>query len=133
LSSEQEEEREEYVEREEPISPAPVVVQPQVAPTGSVVRETVVRQPAVVQPAAPVVATVPPESERRSSVVRKTNTNVGAIIAMVVGAVILLFGIFLVFTKVFPYLAYPWSMIAVLLVALVMIIVGASLMQTRRV
>jgi hypothetical protein len=131
MSSETEEERKEYVERDEPaIAPGTSVVAP--ATTGTVVRETVVREPGtVVSTNTPVVAAVPPESERRESVVRKTNTNFGAIIAMIIGAAILMLGIFLIFTKVFPYLAYPWSLLAVLLVAIVMIAVGGSLLQTR--
>ena len=128
MSSEQEEEHIEYVQREEPLQPTqPVAVAPA---AGTVVRETVVRNPTTVTN-APIVATVPPESERRESVVRRTNTNTGAIIAMIIGAVILLFGILLVFTKVFPYLAYPWSLIAVLIFAVVLMAIGGSLLQTR--
>ena len=127
MSSEQEEERKEYVERDEPVTTVsqPVAVTPQ---------GTQVRQPAtVVQPAAPpvAVATASPGSERKESVVRRTNTNTGAIVAIVVGVVVLLLGIYLVFTRVFPYLSYPWSLFAVLLVAVVLMIVGGSLIQAR--
>jgi hypothetical protein len=127
LSSEQEEERTEYVQREKPVQPTvgqPVIVQ---SPAPPAVREQFVSVPANM----PVLATIPPESERKESVVRKTSTNTGAIVAMLVGVAILLFGIFLVFTKVFPYLGYPWSLLAVLLVAVVFMIVGGSLLQER--
>jgi hypothetical protein len=128
MSSEQEEEHIEYVDREEPVQVSQPVV---AAAPGTVVRETVVRNPTTVVPSTPVVSMVPPESERKESVVRRTNTNTGAIVAMIVGAVILLFGILLVFTKVFPYLTYPWSLVAVLIVAVVLMAIGASLLQTR--
>lgn len=128
MSSEQEEDRTEYVERDAPldqpqqqqpvVSQTPVVTQ---TPAGT----TVVSQ----QPGT--VPVVPPGSERKESVVRRKNTNTGAIVAMVVGAVILLLGIYLVFTRVFPYLTYPWSLLAVLLVAIIMMIVGGSLLQAR--
>jgi hypothetical protein len=131
MSSEQEEERKDYVEREEPVETTPVTpAQAAQSPPATTVRETVVKQPSIV-PGAPVSSTSPPGSERRESVVTRRNTNTGAIVAMIVGIVILLLGLYLVFTRVFPYLSYPWSLVAVLIVAIVLIIVGASLLQTR--
>jgi hypothetical protein len=125
MSSEQTEERDEVVARDGSVTPEPPGIQP--AP---VVRERIISEP-VTTANPPVVVTAPPEQERKETLVRKTNTNTGAIVAIIVGVLILLLGLFLVFTKVFPYLGYPWSVLAVLIVAIVLIAVGASLVRTR--
>jgi hypothetical protein len=122
MSTKEEEERKEYVRREEPLTPERVY-----SPPSTVVRETL-REPVTVS--RPIVTTEP-ESEKRESVVRRTNTNLGAIVAMITGVVVLLFSIVLVFTKVFPYLSSPWSLLAFLIVAIILIAVGASLLQTK--
>ncbi len=109
MSTEQEEERKEVVEREPVEGSIP----------STVTSERVVREP---EPLA---------SERKESVIRRKNTNVGAIIAMAVGIVILFVGVYLILAKLLPYLPYPWSEVAILIVALVFIVVGASLLVPR--
>jgi len=126
MSSETEEERREVVQSDPVVTTDPngVVTNP------TVVRERVVSEPVVRQP---VVETVSPVAgnQRRESVVVRRNTNVGAIVAMVIGALVLVFGIYLVFSRVFPYLPYPYSIFAILILGVILIAVGGSLVAGR--
>jgi len=121
LSSEEEEERKEYVRRDPTVQGTVVTT-----PTEQVVvpREPVERVvvPATVSSASPV--------ERRETTVRHTRTNTGALIAMAIGAVVLLGGIYIVLSQI-PFLPWPLSMIAFLAVGLIFIAVGASLLGNR--
>ncbi len=122
MSTEQEEEKKEYVDRDQSVT---TVREP-----GTTVVETAPRT-VVREPAAAVVATTAPASEHRESTVTKRNTNVGALAAMVIGIFVLFFGIYLIFTRIVPYVAYPWSLLAILVVALILIVAGVSLVKTR--
>ncbi len=117
LSNEREEERREYVERDPAASVAPVS------------RDYIVRrdEPATVE-RVPVASV--PANERREAVVKSRSTNVGAVVAIVVGIIVLLSGIYLVFTQI-RYLPAPYSWIAILIVGLILIGVGASLVRSR--
>lgn len=119
MSSEREEERKEYVERDPSLAPPPAAVP----------REYVVGEP-VALGRAPVAPAVPPANEHREAVVRRRTTNTGAIVAIVVGLLVLLFGIYLVFSQI-KYLPAPYSWIAILIVGLILIGIGASLVRTR--
>ena len=50
---------------------------------------------------------------------------------MVIGAVVLVFGIYLVFSMVLPYLPYPFSIFAILILGVILIAVGGSLVAGR--
>ena len=119
MSSEEEEERKEYVRRDPTVQGTVVTT-----PTEQVVarREPVEHVVVAATSASPV--------ERRETIVRHRSTNTGAIIAMVIGAVVLLGGIYIVLSQI-PFLPWPFSMIAFLAVGLIFIAVGASLLGSR--
>jgi len=125
MSSEQEEEKKEYVQRDQSVT---TVREPETTVVRSMPGRTLVRESAV---AAPVIATTVPASERKESIVTKRNTNVGAIVAMVIGIFVLFFGVYLVFTRILPYVAYPWSLVAMLIISIILIAAGVSLVKTR--
>jgi len=119
MSSEQEEEKKEYVQRDQSVT---TVQEPETTVVRSMPGRTAV---------APVIATTVPASERKESMVTKRNTNVGAIVAMMIGIFVLFFGVYLVFTRILPYVAYPWSLIAILIISIILIAAGVSLVKTR--
>src|SRR5438067_11272498 len=120
MSSEDEEERKEYVRRDPTVQGTVVT-----APTDQVVarREPVER---VVVPATTSASPV----EHRETIVRHRSTNTGAVIAMVIGVIVLMGGIYMVLSQI-PFLPWPLSMIAFLAVGLIFIGVGASLLGNR--
>jgi hypothetical protein len=124
MSETEEEERKEYIKRDPTVQGTVVT-----APTEDVIvrrepEQLVVRREPVERV---VVASPPPPVERRESIVRHTRTNTGALIAMAIGAVVLLGGVFIVLSQI-HFLPWPLSMIAFLVVGLVFIGVGASLL-----
>ena len=123
MSSETEEDRKEYVERDPAVATEPTIV----TSTTPVVRERIVREPV----ATTTTAVETPASGRRESVVRRRSTNTGAIVAMIIGVLVLLLGIYLVFERVIPNLPYPWSTAVVLILGVIFIAVGASLVRNR--
>ncbi len=127
MSSETEEERRDVVQSDPVVTTDPNVVTTTAIPT---VRERVVTQEPVVR--QPVVAAAPMGNQRRESTVIRRNTNVGAIAAMLVGILVLVFGIYLVFSRVFPYLPYPYSVFAILILGVILIAVGGSLVSRTK-
>ena len=128
MSSETEEERRDVVQSDPAITTDPNAVTTTSPP---VVQERVVTQQPVVR--EPVAAATPPAgNQRRESTVVRRNTNVGAIIAMLIGILVLVFGIYLVFSRVFPYLPYPYSVFAILILGVILIAVGGSLVSRTK-
>ncbi len=68
--------------------------------------------------------------ERREERIVRTRTNSGAIAALIVGAFVLIFGIYIVFSQI-RFFGPPFSYIAILIVGLILIGVGAKLMSNR--
>jgi hypothetical protein len=80
-----------------------------------------------------VVRTVPtdvPASQRNETIVKHRSTNVGAIVAMVVGVVVLLGGIGLVASQI-PFIPWPYNIYVVLGLGLILLLIGASMIRTR--
>ncbi|MHB1908301.1 MAG: hypothetical protein ACYCQJ_05440 [Nitrososphaerales archaeon] len=69
----------------------------------------------------------PIEREER---VYHRRTNTGAIVSIVIGILILLFGLYLVFTQV-QFLSPPYSYVAILIIGIVLVAIGAKLISTR--
>lgn len=103
-------------------------------PSASTTRE-VIREEAAPVAAAPVQrerviqrdGTVP---ERREARVVRTRTNSAAIIAIVIGVIVLVVGIYLVLTLAHNVPA-PYSYLAVFIIGIILIAVGAKLVTTR--
>ncbi|MGI0091632.1 MAG: hypothetical protein ACREBS_07985 [Nitrososphaerales archaeon] len=117
MSINQDEERKDYVERG---------VTPTVSATVPETENTVIQR----QPIAQIPAASPPPIEKRESVVRRSETNTGALIAIIIGAIILIFGLYLVFSQM-KFFPAPWSYIIVLIVGLILIGVGAKLVSSK--
>ena len=129
MSTETEEERREVIQSDPVVTTDPNVVTSTTATSG--VRERVIiEQPGVRQPV--VETTAVPGNQRRESVVTRRNTNVGAIVAALVGILVLVFGIYLIFSRVFPYLPYPYSVFAILILGVILIALGGSLVSRTR-
>ena len=124
MSSTEEDEKKVYVERQ---------TNPSAAGSASTV---VVREPAGAVPVQPVVAepvitqTTVPNEEKRESVVKHTSTNTSALVGLAIGVIILAMGLFLVMRET-PFLPYPYSIFAILVVGIALIGVGASLVSNR--
>lgn len=103
-------------------------------PSATTTRE-VIRQDSIPVAAAPVQreqitrkeATVP---ERREARVVRTRTNTAAIVAIVIGVIVLIVGIYLVLTLARTVPA-PFSYIAAFIIGVILIAVGARLVTTR--
>lgn len=103
-------------------------------PSASTTRE-VIREEAAPVAATPVQrerviqrdATVP---ERREARVVRTRTNSAAIVAIVIGVLVLVVGIYLVLTLAHNVPA-PYSYLAVFIIGIILIAVGAKLVTTR--
>ena len=118
VSTETEDEQKQYVQRT-PANPGTVTVFP-AAPAAPARGQTVVTT-------APVVtASPPPASQRNETVVTHRSTNMGAVVSMVVGVVVLLGGIGLIATQI-PFLPWPYSLIVILGFGLILLMVGASM------
>ena len=76
------------------------------------------------------VAPSPSPNVNRQEVETITRTNTGAIAGIIIGAAVLVIGMFLVLRET-PFLPYPWSMFAILAVGLALIAVGASMVSNR--
>ncbi len=72
----------------------------------------------------------PAPSVERESVVKHKTTNTSALVGMAVGIVVLALGLFLVIRDT-PFLPYPLSIFAVLIVGVGLIGIGASLVSSR--
>jgi hypothetical protein len=117
MSSEEEDERREYVRAE-----------PGVVASGTVA-EVVTRAPPGV---AVVETTAASPSVKRESIVTHRTTNTSALVGIVVGVVVLAMGLFLVIRET-PLLPYPWSLFAILAVGIGLVGIGASLVSNRTV
>jgi hypothetical protein len=116
LSSSEEDERKEYV-RSEPNAGA-----------GGGASEVTIRQSS--DGTVQEVIAEPSPSVERETVARHTSTNTSALVGLAVGIVILATGLLLVIRET-PFLPYPWSILAVLVVGVALIGVGASLVSNR--
>jgi hypothetical protein len=114
MSSEEDDERVEYVRR-----------QPNTGTSGGA-SEVVIHE----QPNSPVEVVQTSPSVKRESVVKHTSTNTGTLVGIAVGIGVLLVGMFLVIRET-PFLPYPLSIFVVVVVGLVLIGIGASLVSNR--
>jgi hypothetical protein len=116
LSSTEEDERKEYVRS------APNVG------AGGAASEVTIRQSS--DGTVQQVIAEPSPSVERETVAKHTSTNMTTLVGLAVGIVVLATGLFLVIRET-PFLPYPWSILAVLVVGVALIGVGASLVSNR--
>jgi uncharacterized membrane protein len=76
------------------------------------------------------VVTAPSPNVHKEEVVNKRTTNTGALVGVFVGIVVLGIGMVLVLRET-PFLPYPYSLFAIIVVGLALIAVGASLVANR--
>jgi hypothetical protein len=113
LSSEEQDERKEYVN-----------VQPGTAGATS---EVLIRG----EPGATVVQrSESPPSVKQESIVKRKTTNTSALVGIAVGVAVLAIGLVLVLREA-PVLPYPLSVLVIVVVAVALIGVGASLVSNR--
>jgi hypothetical protein len=98
-----------------------VVVQsgPAVVPAGSTV-QVVRSQPAVVSPVV----------ERSETVVTHSSTNTGALFATLLGVIVLVAGTALIYSQI-KFLPWPYSIISVLGLGLILLVAGASFVNKK--
>lgn len=111
MSSEDTEERKQYVQQS-PNSPGTVVVE----------------QPARTAPVAAPAQVIQNVPASQKTVVSHRTTNTGALIAMAVGIVVLLAGIGLIASQV-RFLPYPYSLIVILGFGLILLLAGLSMID----
>ncbi len=117
MSTTEEEEHKEVVKRDPTQQP-----QQQPAPAPN--------QPAPGQPAAQAPAAPSSPIERKEVVERRKSTNIGALVAIGIGIVVLVAGIGLIFSQV-PFLPWPYSIVVTLGLGLILLIIGASFISSR--
>jgi hypothetical protein len=134
VSTEETEEQRQYVQRSpadggtvavSAVRPATVVVPAAVAAPATV---AVAQAPAVVVPAAvaaPATVAVAPATQRNETVVTHRSTNMGAIVALAIGVIVLVGGIGLIDSQV-KFLPWPYNIITVLGFGVLLLLVGAS-------
>jgi hypothetical protein len=120
MSSEEDDEKRVYVQK-----------QPNVGTQGTA-SEVVIRE----QPGAPPATTQVTEVVEPSPIVKSESiskhrtTNTSALIGIIVGVAVLLFGMYVVFRET-PFLPYPLSVFVIVVVGIGLIAVGASLVSNR--
>ena len=80
-----------------------------------------------------VVRTVPteiPAAQHNETIVRHRSTNTGALVAIVVGVVVLLGGIGLVASQI-QFIPWPYNIYVVLGFGFILLLLGASMIRTR--
>jgi hypothetical protein len=82
---------------------------------------------AVPQP-APAAQALPVERQRREETITHRRTNLNVLVALVLGAVVILLGIYFVFTQI-SFLRPPLSYVAFLLAGVLLIAFGARLVS----
>jgi hypothetical protein len=92
----------------------------QSSPTGQATVVTTRQAPATVVETAPA-----PANQRNETVVTHRSTNTGGVVALAVGIVVLLGGIGLVASQI-KFLPWPYSIIVVLGLGVILLMVGAS-------
>jgi hypothetical protein len=83
----------------------------------------------VVQQPSPPAAAQAPASERSDTVVSHRSTNMGAIVAMAVGVIVLLGGMAVIVSQI-RFLPAPYSYIVILGFGLILLLVGASMINS---
>jgi hypothetical protein len=118
MSEEEEDEHREYVRRSSSPSSegTATVVYPQ--------------QTVPAQAPATVVTTTRPPVEHKEVIERHRTTNIGAVIAIFIGVVVLVAGMALIYSQI-HFLPWPYSVIVVLGFGLILLAIGASLITTR--
>jgi VIT1/CCC1 family predicted Fe2+/Mn2+ transporter len=114
MSSEEQDEKREYVSRESTVG------------TSGGTSEVVIHERPTGQ--TEVIETSP--SVKRESVVKRKSTNTAALVGIVVGIAVLISGMFLVLREA-PFLPYPLSLIVIVVVGIALIGVGASMVSSR--
>ena len=116
MSSSEEDERKESVKSEPNVG------------TGGTMSEVVIRDSG--DGVVHQVVAEPSPSFERESVVKHRTTNTSALVGMATGIAVLAIGLFLVI-RYTPFLPYPLSIFALLIVGVGLIGVGASLISSR--
>jgi hypothetical protein len=68
--------------------------------------------------------------ERREIVEKRSNTNIGAVVAIAIGILALMFGVFLVYREI-PYLPWPYSIVVTMGLGVILLAIGASFISSR--
>jgi hypothetical protein len=116
MSKEEKDERKELIERESTGTPS----------TGTVIISGEPGTTGVVE----LQQSSPPPITRREELVRHKTTNVGAIVALAVGAFVIVAGVYFVFSYV-HFLPYPWDVVTIMAVGLILIAMGANLISSK--
>ena len=115
MSTSEEDEKKEFTAvKPEPTAGAEEVV------TGGAQSAVIVQKPVQAEPT----------TVKKQTVAKHTTTDTSALIGIVVGVIVLSFGMLLAFREL-PYLPYPFSIIGLVLVAVALIAIGASLVSSR--
>ncbi|MDA4117171.1 MAG: hypothetical protein OK455_02385 [Thaumarchaeota archaeon] len=90
------------------------------------------REEPVVEPVVERVKTVQevPSSQRAETIVKHRSTNTGALLAMVIGVVVLLAGIGLIASQI-PFIPWPYGLYVVLGFGFLLLVMGASMITSR--
>jgi hypothetical protein len=94
--------------------------------TGGTVTTVSRDQPATVVRTAPEV----PANQHNETIVKHRSTNTGAVVAMVIGLVVLLGGIGLIASQI-PFIPWPYDIYVVLGFGLILLLIGASMITNK--